>query len=245
MLENFKQMEKVEFNPKPYVTSNDCSEAIKELNKYINKINDLYKKDQNSFAELCYYVYKVKELFNNYEKTFYNRVVRSRDGSCYSFETIMYNFGIDSTQSSRLISCYEKFVECIEDKPRIKESFFGFSKSKLFELITVSTEQLEVDISNKVLRSEMSVATIREYVKNYKAQQKQNEKLLEQPEEKQESYDEPFDESKIEMAYDPSKHYDFEYFEKKTKSQLLNIVMDLQKEYEKLKTNYNKIKRSK
>ena len=34
---------------------------------------------------------------------------------------------------------------------------------------------------------------------------------------------------------DSSNNYDFDYFEMKTKSQLLNMIWELQKEYEKLK----------
>lgn len=35
----------------------------------------------------------------------------------------------------------------------------------------------------------------------------------------------------IEAAYDPRRYYDFTYFKSKTKEQLLNIVMDLQRTY--------------
>lgn len=240
MLEDFKQMEKVEFDPKPFVSINiDCTETIKELNKYINKLNELFKKDQNNFAELCYYVREVRLLFCDYDKTFCGELV-SKKRESYRFDDIMKNFGIDETQSSRLLSCATKFVEVFDGKPKIKNLFFGFSKSKLFELLTVPDEQLESDINNNLLRSDMTVVSIRQYVKNYKAMKKVDKKLLEMPETKEESYEEPFDESSIEMAYDPSKHYEFEYFEKKSKSQLLNIVVELQKYVEKLKQEKKK-----
>lgn len=242
MLEEFCQMKKIEFATDPsQCYGKDMREVVKELNGYLTKINNLYNKEQNNLAELCYYVFEVHNLFSfeNYSRLWCGSVI-DKNGHSYSFNSIMQNYGIDETQSSRLISCYEKFVEPVNDKPRIKELFFDFSKSKLFELLSVPTEQLELDIYNKVLRPDMSVKTIRDYVKNYKAQQKQNKKLLSDSgdeSEFKESYDD-FDESKIEMAYDPKKHYDFEYFEKKSKSQLLNIVMSLQSEYEKLKKEY-------
>lgn len=236
MLEDFKQGIKFEFaTDSTQCYGKDMREIVKELNGYLTKLSNIYTKEQNNFAELCYYVYKVHELFYGAkrEKLYYGRfLTKGRD--FVFFETIMKNFGIDETQSSRLISCYERYVAKETEKPILLAEFFSFSKSKLFDLITVPVEQLKIDIQNKVLRPEMSVLQIREYVKNYKAQQKQNKKLQEK-EDAPESYDEPFNEAEIEMAYDPKKHYEFQYFESKSKSQLLNIIMQLQNEYEKLK----------
>lgn len=87
----------------------------------------------------------------------------------------------------------------------------------------------------------MSVKQIREYVKNYKALETQNKKLSEEPK-VQEEVEKPIEED-IPPAYNPKQHYDFSYFEKQSKAQLLNIVWELQKEYErivKLKNNKNK-----
>ncbi len=196
MLEEFCQMKKIEFATEPSkCLGNDMREVVKELNGYLSKINKIYQSEQNNLAELCFYVYKVHEFFSfeNYSKLCCGSVI-DKNGRYYSFNNIMQNFGIDETQSSRLISCYEKFVELVNEKPKLKELFFDFSKSKLFELITVPVEQLEIDIENKVLRSDMSVKTIREYVKNYKAQQKQNKKLLSANEDVFEEDYEDFDE---------------------------------------------------
>lgn len=228
-MENFKMIEEYDFDLKPY--DHDCSEGIKLLNDYLKKINKIYAKGQNAFAELCFYVYKVRELFKNYSLTYYSRFVTKKNEYVF-FENIMQGLGLDETAVSRLCSCYEKFVEQETDKPVILEEFFGFSKSKLFELLTVDTDQLRVDIKNKVLRPDMSFLAIREYVKNYKAQQNQKKKLFEDEEEEQK---EPINEDDIPPAYDPKQHYDFSYFEEKTKAQLLNIVWQLQTEYEKLK----------
>ena len=240
MLENFKQMQKIDFDPKPYPYVKDLSATIKELNQYMTKINLLYQKDQNNLAELCFYVHKVKELFSDYHKTYYNRLYDKKHNQI-SFETIMSGFGIDETQSSRLISCYEKFVTKETEKPILLGEFFGFSKSKLFELLTIPTEQLQSDIKNKVLKSDMSVASIREYVKNYKAMLKSNAKNIsdfKSREDKPEALEE-----EIPPAYDPTKHYEFAYFESKTKAQLLNMIWELQKEKE--KNSREKIKNGK
>ena len=239
MLEEFKQINKIVFETE--YCGNDYSIGVKELNAYLSKLSQCFEKDQKNFAEICYYVYKVKELFSDYSKTLYGGF-SSKGGSIrYTFNRIMQNLGIDETQSSRLISCYEKFVTKDTDKPLIFAEFHDFSKSKLIELIPVPDEQLKLDIHNKVLRSDMSVKTIREYVKNYKVQQKQNKRLTES----KEKVEETINEEDIPMAYNPQQHYDFDYFQEKNKAQLLNIVWELQKEYEKLKTSYNKLKKEK
>ena len=73
-------------------------------------------------------------------------------------------------------------------------------------------------------------------MKNYKALQKANKKITDEKEEAQEE----INEDEIPMAYDPKKYYDFKYFEEKNKAQLLNMIWDLQKEYQKLKKEIKK-----
>ena len=235
-MENFKMIEKIDFELNPYGV--DCSETIKLLNNYLNKINQIFYKEQNNFAELCYYVFKVKELFDSkFYKMYYGRLVTKQKDYIF-FDNIMEGIGLDKTAVSRILSCYEKFVVKDENiKPLIIAPFGQFSKSKLFELLNVDIEQLRVDFNNKVLRPDMSVKSIRDYVKNYKAQQRQKEKLF-QNEEKE--IEENINEEDIPEAYNPKQHYDFNYFEDKTKAQLLNIVWQLQTEYEKLKKDLKK-----
>ena len=206
------------------------TESVKQLNVLINKLDKCFKKDSDNFAETCFVVFKIKELFKNYY--FY-----TRKHEMYSFDTIMQGFGIGSSESSRILSCYERFVTIENEKPYISTLLFGFSKSKLFELLAVPNEQILLDVQNKVLRPEMSVKSIREYVKNYKALQKANNKLSELPELEE---DLPSLEEDIPMVYDPKKHYDFDYFENKTKSQLLNMIWEKQKAYENLEKQLKK-----
>ncbi len=207
-------------------------EILLEFPKLINQLNNCFKKDSQNFAELCFLVSKLEYLFNHY--TFRRIYLKSSKSEKYpmgyTFDSVMRGFGLDASQVSRLLSCYKKFVTLVEEKPIIKAEFFAFNKSKLFELLVVDDEQLQLDIKNKVLRSDMSVLIIREYIKNYKSVKKANAKIGEEKEEKI-----VINEDEIPMAYDPKQHYDFDYFETKTKSQLLNIVWDLQKYCEKLK----------
>ena len=206
---------------------------LKELNCYIEKLNNVFKKESQNFADLCYYVYQVKALFYGFGKYCYDK-----KNQYYNFDKIMDQFGISATEVSRLCACYDKFIETTLSEDRmsitsykIKDLFFPFSKSKLFELLAVETSQLETDIKNKVLREDMSVASIRQYVKNYKSLEKANNKLNE----KQEDNEEDDVEEEIPMAYNVNTYYEFKYFESKSKAELLNIVWELQKRYHETK----------
>ena len=80
----------------------------------------------------------------------------------------------------------------------------------------------------------MTVKQIREYVKQMVGEDA-TDKVVEQTVEE-------INEDEIPDAYDPNKKYEFSYFESKSKSQLLNIVMALQTAYQKLKNKGEKQK---
>lgn len=230
-MENFNQF----CLPAKEFISND-GEVLMELEILINRLDKCFKKDSDNFAETCFIVYRIKKLFDDYKQVY----VANKNVS-YNFDTIMTGFGISKSESSRLLSCYEKFIRKETHKPVLFVEFCGFSKCKLFELLQVDNEQIIEDLQTQVLRYEMSVATIRKYVKNLQELKKQQARLNIQQKEK----DEEIIEEDIPMAYNPQQHYDFDYFENKNKAQLLNIVWELQKEYEKLKTSYFKLKKGK
>lgn len=232
-MENFKQY-KIEFCYDEKFRGLGI-EKIKELEKHINSLNRIFKKDNQNFADLVICIHKIKDLFNDY----YSCWVYDKNHKQLKFQDIMKGFGLDETQVSRLLACYDKYIyfNSSEEKTGgLIDMFQDFSKSKLFELLPVPNAVIENDLKNKVISPDMSVASIRQYVKNYKAQQKANSKLNETPQE-----DKPNDvEEDIPMAYNPKQEYDFSYFENKTKSQLLNMIWDLQKEYQKLKKEKKK-----
>lgn len=212
--------------------------SINELTIYIKKLDKCFKKDSDNFAEICFLVFQIHNLFM---KNSYGIYLKKNQNMTYSFDTIMNGFGISKSESSRLLSCYEKFITKETDKPMILAEFYGFSKTKLFELLRVDNEQLKKDLQNKVLRFDFTIKQIRDYVKNLQTLEKQQAKLNgNDKDEKEEIVEED-----IPMVYNPQQHYDFEYFQEKNKVQLLNIVWELQKEYEKLKTSYNKLKKEK
>ncbi len=211
---------------------------VNELQALINQLDKCFAKENNNFAEICFVVFRIRKLFDDYKQV----CVFKNDKLLYNFDSIMQGFGIGKTESSRILSVFEKFccLSCSDlnnAKCSIIDDFKGFSKSKLFELLQVDSKQIIIDLQNKVLRFDFSVKQIREYVKNYQAQQRANKRLTEE-----DTVDLPdeIDESQIPMAYEPEKEYEFSYFETKTKSQLLNMIWDLQKAYQKLKREKRK-----
>lgn len=215
---------------------------LKELNSLIKKLDNCFKKENDNFAETCFVVYRIKKLFDDYKQVYiYNSANQS-----YNFDTIMTGFGISKSDSSRILSIYDKFC-CLSSsdlkiaKCSIIEEFKGFSKSKLIELLQVDNAQIIKDLHNNVIRYDFSVKSLRDYVKNLQELKKQQARLNQKQEETQEE----IIKEDIPMAYNPQQHYDFDYFKNKNKAQLLNIVWELQKEYEKLKTTYNKLRKEK
>lgn len=234
-MENFKKFIDFDFNIENNGWANPLD--LKHLKNCIKAMNKCFDKEQNSFVDLVYYIYELNGLFTDYNRIAFGRVY-TKSNKEYTFDDIMQGFGFDRTQVCRFIKTYDKFMVIGNNKPQLVSYISDFSKSKIFELLQVDEKQLQKDISNGVLRSDMSVKQIREYVKNYKALEKQNKKMSEEPKEQEEVEKEI--EEEIPPAYNPKQHYDFSYFEKQSKAQLLNIVWELQKEYERItKKNTN------
>ena len=101
-------------------------------------------------------------------------------------------------------------------------SLAGFSVSKLIELLPLSDELIVLYVKNP----KMTVAELRQLVANLNYNRVDEEKKTE---EQNARLDEEVKD--IEAAYNPRQYYDFAYFKSKTKEQLLNIVMDLQRTY--------------
>lgn len=195
-MENFKKFMDFDFNIENNGWVNPI--GLKQLKKYIKAINKCFDKEQNNFIDLVYYIYELNGLFTDYDQIAFGRVY-TKSNKEYTFDDIMQGFGFDRTQVFRFLKTYDKFMVIGNNKPELVSYIRDFSKSKIFELLTVDEKQLEKDISNGVLRSDMSVKQIRGYVKNYKALEKQNKKLSEEPKE-QEEVEKPIEED-IPPAY--------------------------------------------
>ncbi len=200
----------------------------KELNELCKCLVSCYGNNQYTFAKTCFSIYNIW----SYCKSNY---FKAKNNEYYNSYKLLAKFGFDRKSVSRYKSCYEKFIQGTTiENVAVKTYFYGFSPSKLFELLPLSYETLENAIDKHFITPDMTVKQIREYVKQMVGEDA-TDKVVEQTVEE-------INEDEIPDAYDPNKKYEFSYFENKSKSQLLNIVMTLQTAYQKLKNKGEKQK---
>lgn len=214
---------------KSYLEFNDIV-----LNNLLIDLRTHFDDNQNNFAHICKSIYKI---WSYCKKNYY----KAKDNEYYNSYKLLAKFGFDKKAVSRLTQCYERFVYDYETDNKVplgvlpkvclKFEFCDFSPSKLFELLSLSQETVEESVSKQLIKPTMTVKQIREYIKTLKDGSDKAEKVIE---------DTTINEDDIPMAYDPKQEYEYSYFETKTKNQLLNIVWELQKAYQKLKSNKEK-----
>lgn len=202
----------------------------KSLNSLVNCLRYCYDKNQTNFAKTCFTIYSIW----NYCKYNY---WKAKNNEYYNSYKLLAKFGFDKNAVSRYKCAFEHYVQGTAfENVSIKTFYFGFSPSKLFEMLVLSSETLDNAIDSKLITPEMTVKEIREIIKTIKNGTDNAEKVLE------DSGKTEINEEEIPMAYDPKQEYEFSYFESKTKNQLLNIVWELQKAYQKLKSSKKNIK---
>lgn len=191
----------------------------KDLNGFLNDLCNCYCNFQKNFAMICLAVYNIwSYCADNYFK--------AKDNEYYNCVKLLGKFGFNKKSISRYKNCYSRFCEGFSAQTVcVKEYFCDFSPSKLFELLPLSYETMENALDSKLIKPEMTVKEIRQFVKTLKDGQPA-ETVVEQKLD--------VNEEEIPFVYDPKCEYEYSYFESKTKNQLLNIVWDLQKAYQKL-----------
>ena len=184
----------------------------KTLHMLCLDLRGCYVFNQKNFAKLCSTIYKIWcYCKNNYWK--------AKDNEYYNSYKLLAKFGFDKKAVSRYKQCFERYIQDNDNYEfNVKTIFEKFSPSKLFELLVIPYEKLEELIDKHIIYPEMTVKQIRDYIKSLKN-----------------GANEEINEEEIPEAYNPSKKYDFSYFETKTKTQLLNMIWELQKAYQKLK----------
>lgn len=138
-----------------------------EVQDLIDKLNQCFKNEQDNFCYICYYLSELKKRFDNCGKSYYGRYFDSTKNSVF-YETVCKGFGLELKTAERYINIYQKFMFLDDVVPKLEEAFFGFSSSKLVELLSVSDNQLKSDINSGKLSCDMTVKQIREYVKSLK-----------------------------------------------------------------------------
>lgn len=188
----------------------------------VERLRDVFNNSQDNFSNLCEAIYNIWSYCKgNYWK--------AKDNEYYNSYKLLAKFGFDKKAVSRYKQCYERYVH--KDQGGLYSLYEDFTPSKLFELLVLSDETVKSSISNGLIKPTMTVKQIREYIKTLKDGSDKAEKVFE---------DTTINEDDIPMAYDPKQEYEYSYFETKTKNQLLNIVWELQKAYQKLKSNKEK-----
>ena len=202
----------------------------KELSKLLDLLKDIYNDNQDTFAELSFTIHKIWTYCkNNYWK--------AKNNELYNSYKLLAKFGFDKKAVSRYKTCFERFVDGDTIfTVSLTSRYYDFAPSKLFEMLTLSNETLENAIDNKLIRPDMTVKQIREIIKTIKDGTDKVEKVLE------DSSVTEINEEEIPLVYNPKQEYEYSYFESKTKNQLLNIVWQLQTEYQKLKKKGEKKK---
>ena len=189
---------------------------------FVERLRDVFNNSQQNFCKLCEAIYNIWSYCKgNYWK--------AKDNEYYNSYKLLAKFGFDKKAVSRYKQCYERFVNL--QNLTLLPIYENFTPSKLFELLVLSDETVKSSISNGLIKPTMTVKQIREYIKTLKDGTDKAEKVIE---------DTTINEEDIPMAYDPKQEYEYSYFETKTKNQLLNIVWELQKAYQKLKLNNEK-----
>lgn len=207
--------------------------AKQELLDLCNKIDDAINSGIMSYVRIGYYLKEIRD----------QQLVSETDyKNIYDFA--YFNCGISKRYTAYLINIAERFYIPELDVVGIRHtrvvqtfapvngertsveddyhSLAGFSVSKLIELLQLSDEMIVLYVKNP----KMTLAEIKQLVANLNYNRVDEEKKTE---EQNARLDEEVKD--IEAAYNPRQYYDFAYFKSKTKEQLLNIVMDLQRTY--------------
>ncbi len=197
-----------------------------ELNFWIKNLNACFKNTNKNFAGLCLTVYKIHDSISH-------TYLRAKDNDYYNVYHLLEKFGFDKMSVSRYRNSYKYFCQndtvatvCLKDK------FANFTPGKLFELLPLELQSIELAIDKKYITPDMTCKEIRIVVKDLIHGVEPSTKVskVDEAEKKEE-----INEAEIPFVYDPAKEYDFEYFKEKTKNQLINMIWDLQKAYQKLK----------
>ena len=208
---------------------NELDFEDKELSLLIKDLKQCSYKQQSTFIDTCVTIQKIWFYCKgNYYK--------AKDNEYYNSYKLLAKFGFDKKAVSRYKQCFEKFIVGDDGHFTLFPQLYGFTSSKLFELLTLSAETIFNSIDKKLLRPDMTVKQIREYVKSLKDGTDKAEKVVEDTTE--------INEDDIPLVYDPKQEYEYSYFESKTKNQLLNIVWELQKAYQKLKGEKKNVNQS-
>lgn len=158
-----------------------------KVNELIEKLNQCFLAEQKNFVLICYYLNCLKVSFDSYDNSYYKRYFDNKLNFVF-YETVLNSFGLPEKEVNRYLNIYSRFVELetleTDVVPKLKSAFFGYSKSKLLELLPLSDSQIEKAFNDQRITVDSTCKDIRNYVKSLKASNSKADKVLEEPEEK-------------------------------------------------------------
>ncbi len=191
-----------------------------ELYWLVERLRDNFNDSQLNFAKTCECIYNIwKYCKGNYYK--------AKDNEYYNSYKLLAKFGFDKKAVNRYKNCYERYVH--PQSCSLYPIYEDFTSSKLFELLVLSEDTAKNSIINGLVLPTMTVKQIREHIKTLKDGTDKAEKVVEVA-------NNDYNEEDIPMAFNPEKEYDFEYFNRKTKNELVTICVSYQDYLKKLKS---------
>ncbi len=185
-MEDFQQTD-IQIIDCPYNKSpNASSPAWDDVNKLIKKLNECFEKEQENFVYICFYLRQLKTLFDSYDDSYYGRYFDVSKNYVF-YDTLYKAFGLSDKDVQRLLNIYGRFIVIKTGAgpddvvPKLMDDFFGFSKSKLIELLPLSNEQIKKAMSNQLITYKSTCKEIRQYVKSLKSSDKKENQVLEEP----------------------------------------------------------------
>lgn len=202
----------IDFKQKRFqgVSSNEKTENLEVLEKYAATIHkDLEESKQNFFwlgvHLIDLYSSNLYRLTFDREKLGVSGIVDNCSAECF-FAYCYDEFGLDKTQVSRYMNIVDEFGEGLRG---FKKEWEPYSYSQLCELLPLSSEQ------RKPIQPDWTIKRIREYKKSLVAMSQQSDE--ETPE-----------------AEEPPQEEKYIRFEKWTKRELCDKIIDLEAEREML-----------
>ena len=189
-----------------------------ELKVIVTSLNTIFRHEQEEFVHLCYYFSRLKDYFKSKGKYYLvsGHIKKDNTIKC-TYLDIIKQFGYEERYVNKCVQCYEKFTDKAVNAPKMESVFLPFGRAKLFELLLLSKETIIQNIESGALKPDMTLKEIREFVKYIKGKEKKDNNVAEELE----------DEEDFSGTFDIKNDYDFAYFKKLSKEELLDISWKL------------------
>jgi|GEM_PF-4276834 len=187
-------------------SKSNIKELLTDLQEFVMAVDSM-----ENFMQLVTIVNALRERFM--KEPIY---VMPSTKSGYKFYELMTEYGLDKTEVSRILNCYDKYFA----DNQLMKPFKEYTKWKLYYLLPLETKRLYELIRSKELTPDSSVRKIRRLVSKNKG--------IVEKEITEDVGDVDFDVEKIPKVFDPSNPgYDYAYFEKMSNEARLRTLWEM------------------